>query len=181
MQTMIHHFSFPLYMNSASTNRKNRDRTHVHRTRRERLRAPVHRQAVGHRASARLSGRLKQSYGLRLVRIHGTRRRTAVEIRYQQVRQFLPAVRPGRRVIQIQSFGLLAAVRPRRCCLRAWSTVYIQRWAAALSRWWRFQCSPARAAVPTRRRSGRAAPFFPCARAAIPAASAHKSRIISAR
>ena len=76
-----------------------RNGAHVHRPRRERLRAPVQRQRLGNLLIIRISGLLEQLSGLRMLRVYGSAGRTAVEVRDHEVRKLLPAVGPCRGVV----------------------------------------------------------------------------------
>ena len=84
--------------------------THIHRTGREGLRAPVERQVLGGFLEVFLSGALEKLDGFRLVGVHGARGGAAVEVGNHQVGKLFPAIAPGGGVIQVQP--LLAAAFP---------------------------------------------------------------------
>ena len=87
------------------------DGAHVHRPGREGLRAPVEREVLGKLLQVGLPRPLEQLVGLGMFRIDRPGGRTAVEVGNQQVGQFLPAVRPGRGVVEVQALGPRAAFR----------------------------------------------------------------------
>ena len=77
----------------------------VHRAGREGLRAPVEGHVLRHFAQVRLSGALEQLVGLGLGP-HLARGGTSVVIRYHEVGKFVPAVAPGRGVVDVEPFRL---------------------------------------------------------------------------
>ena len=68
------------------------DGSHVHRSGRERLRAPVERQGLRNLVEIALSGVAEQLYGLGTCRVDCGGRRSAVVVRNHHVRELFPAV-----------------------------------------------------------------------------------------
>ena len=85
------------------------DGAHVHRPGREGLRAPVERKVLREFLEVGLSRPLEQVVGLGVFRIDRPGGRAAVEIGDQQVGKFLPAVGPGRGVVEVEALGTRAA------------------------------------------------------------------------
>ena len=85
------------------------DSAYVHRAGGKRLRAPIERQVLADLAGITLAGLTQELVGFRVIRVDRAARRAAVEVRNHQVRQLLPSVGPGGRVVELQALGAVAA------------------------------------------------------------------------
>ena len=83
------------------------NRAHVHRSRRERLRPPVHRQMLRRLPEVALARAAEQGDGRALVGVHRRGGGAAVEVRDHQVGQFLPAVGPRGRIVEVQPLRIV--------------------------------------------------------------------------
>ena len=99
-------FLLPLVEEQAQQEKEHRYRPHVHRAGSERLGAPVERKMLCHLVCIALSRLAEKLDHFRLPGIHRSGGRAPVEIRYHEVGQFLPAVRPGCGIVQLEAVGV---------------------------------------------------------------------------
>ena len=97
-------FLLALPVHQAEYEQEHRYGAHIHRAGGEGLGAPIGRKALAYLREVGLTGPAKQFHGFRL-HAQLTRRRSAVVIGYDEVGKFLPAVGPGRCIVDVEALG----------------------------------------------------------------------------